>query len=506
MKKIKKVIILLLTVAVAVTFTNCADNDNSGESPKITISGEASAVIENDILSVTYNEDVVVTDITVDGSRIWLTDNKYDLSNSATANKIKICAEEKIDLDDTKNIYSVLLSIFDSDTNSYSITWHTNEFTYSNVVLESNNNSNSVEITPYCDEGNGDYVSRAVFYNLDYATEYTYKVVDSNDNTIYSSSFKTYDDNSNELTFMHISDTQDEEYNGEIWSKLMSDAYSHIDELDFIMHTGDMVQYGGNEEQWKKMLGNVSDYVSSVPTMLASGNHSYWSDYTKGQSFIEYNHTTVNLPEQNTKNGIYYSFDAGDVHFTVLSSGDSKSNGVGKKQREWLENDLASTDKKWKIVAIHNPLYSPGKYGSSKDRNKVARSQQDKLGEIFNEYSVDLVLEGHDHSFALTKPMNQNNEPLDCDMVTESINNNQAETFVKPSAPIYLMSASGGNQNREVVDTYEPSWFVKAQSIPDNNAGYSIITVSGNKLIATFYEYNYINNSITSTFTWSIEK
>lgn len=506
MKKIKKVILLLLVVVFAISFTNCASNDNSNDSPKITVSGEASAVVENGILSVTHSDDVVVTDITVDGSRIWLTDNKYDLSNSATANKIKIHTAEKTDFSDVKSIYSVLLSVFDSDTNSYSVTWHTNELLSSKVVLESSNNPSPVEITPYCDEGNGDYVNRAVFYDLDYAAEYTYKIVDSNNDTIYSSSFKTYDNNSNELTFMHISDTQDEEYNGEIWSKLMSDAYSHTDELDFIVHTGDMVQYGGDEEQWKKMLGNVSDYVSSVPTMLTSGNHSYWSDYTKGQSSIEYNHTTVNLPEQNTKKGIYYSFDAGDVHFAVLSSGDSESDGVGRKQREWLKTDLASTDKKWKIVAIHNPLYSPGKYGSSKDRNKVALSQQKKLGEIFNEYSVDLVLEGHDHSFALTKPMNENNEPTNCEMVTKTINNKQAEVFIKPSAPIYLMSAAGGNQNREVVDTYEPSWFVEAQSIPDNNAGYSIIKVSPNKLTATFYEYNYSNNSTTSTFTWSIEK
>lgn len=254
------------------------------------------------------------------------------------------------------------------------------------------------------------------------------------------------------------------------------------------------------------MLGNVENYVSSVPTMLTSGNHSYWSDYTNGASSIEYNHTTVNLPEQDTENGIYYSFDYGDVHFTVLSSGDSSRTGVGSKQRKWIENDLASTDKKWKIVAIHNPLYSPGKYGSSSDRNQVALSLQKKLGSIFNEYNVDLVLEGHDHAFALTKPIDENSHPIAFETDTREYNSATAEYFVAPDAPIYLMSAAGGSQNREVVDTYDPSLYVTAQPIEDYNAGYSVITVTENTLTSTFYKYNYKSGTLTAKYSWGIEK
>lgn len=506
MQKIKKITALIMIILLAITLTNCSSSDNSKSLPKISADDDVNAVVENGILSVTYPNNLVLTDVTVDNSRIWLTDGKYNLSNSESSNKIKISTDKISSKTSAFEVYSVLLSVFDSDTNSYSVTWHTEDFTSSKVILEQTGNLEMSEITPYCDQGNGDFVNRAVFYNLDSSAEYAYKILDSDDNVLYTSSFTTFEESPNELTFMHISDTQDEEFNGEVWKKLMLDAYSHTDNLDFIIHTGDMVQYGGDEELWKNMLGNVSGYVSSVPTILTSGNHSYWSDYTKGYSNIEYNHTTVNLPQQNEKNGIYYSFDVGDVHFCILSSGDSNSDGVGKKQREWLENDLASTDKKWKIVAIHNPLYSPGKYGSSKDRNKIARSQQKKLGKIFNEYSVDLVLEGHDHAFALTRPMSEKAEPVDCDIETRTVNGCQAEFLINPSAPVYLMSAAGGNQNREVVSTYEASWFLAAQSVPDNNAGYSIITVSGNTLTATFYEYNYDNSSITATVSWGIEK
>lgn len=503
----KKIFSFLLAIIFIFVFAQCTKSEDkvSGE-PELIVDGGAEAVIKDGVLSVTYPDNSYIADITVDGQRIWLTDDTYNIGDTSGISEIKVDAEKCPNYAENNKFSSVLLSIYDSESNSYSVTWHTESISRSTVMLGWDGNSQQKIITAYSDEGNGDYVNRAVFYNLKYSTEYTYTIYDSFGNESYSSSFSTGEENPGEITFMHVSDTQDETYNGTVWNQLMTDAYSHTEKLDFIMHTGDMVQYGGDEDLWSKMLGNVSDYVSSVPTMLTSGNHSYWSDYTKGESEIEYNHTTVNLPEQDYENGIYYSFDYGDVHFTVLSSGDSSRTGVGSKQREWLENDLKSTDKKWKIVAIHNPLYSPGKYGSSRDRNKVARSQQKKLGAIFNEYSVDLVLEGHDHAFAVTKPMDDKKNPVDCETETKSYGDSKASYLLKPAAPVYLMSAAGGSQNREVVDTYEPSWFIKAQSIPDNTAGYSIITVSENTLTSTFYEYNYADDAVTSTYSWGIVK
>lgn len=503
----KKVFCLFMAVVFAVMFAQCAKSDKaSAGEPEIVADGGAAAVIENGVLSVTYPDDSYISDITIDGNRVWLTDDTYCIGDTSSISEINVDAEKCPEYAENNEMSSVLLSIYDSKTNSYSVTWHTDSISHSTVMLGWDGNSQQKIITAYSDEGNGDYVNRAVFYNLEYNTDYSYTIYDSFGNECYSSSFSTGEENPQEITFMHVSDTQDETYNGTVWNQLMTDAYSHTENLDFIIHTGDMVQYGGNEDLWSMMLGNVSDYVSSVPTMLTSGNHSYWSDYTGGASEIEYNHTTVNLPEQDCENGIYYSFDYSDIHFTVLSSGDSERTGVGSKQREWLENDLKSTDKKWKIVAIHNPLYSPGKYGSSRDRNKIARSQQKKLGKIFNEYSVDLVLEGHDHAFAVTKPMDENRNPVGCETETQQFGDSQAIYLQKPAAPVYLMSAAGGSQNREVVDTYEPSWFLKAQSIPDNTAGYSIITVSENTLTSTFYEYNYADDAVTSTYSWGIVK
>ena len=502
----KKILSFLMAIVLVISLGGCTSASTDASGVKIVADDGISARVENSVLYVSCPDNMQIDDITVDGRRVWLSDGKYAIPNENQPEKIVIEADDiEISKGETK-ISSVLLSLYDSGTNSYSVTWHTGEKNNSDVLLECLNDSEKREITPYCDEGNDDYVNRAVFYELKYGCEYKYTILNSDGSENYSATFSTKEENPNEITFMHISDTQDEEYNGEVWKQLMDYMYSSGDSPDFILHTGDMVQYGGDEKLWQQMLGNVENYVSSVPTILTSGNHSYWSDYTNGASSIEYNHTTVNLPEQDTENGIYYSFDYGDVHFTVLSSGDSSRTGVGSKQRKWLENDLASTDKKWKIVAIHNPLYSPGKYGSSSDRNQVALSLQKKLGSIFNEYNVDLVLEGHDHAFALTKPIDENSYPLAFETDTREYNSATAEYFIAPDAPIYLMSAAGGSQNREVVDTYDPSLYVTAQPIEDYNAGYSVITVTENTLTSTFYKYNYKSGTLTAQYSWGIEK
>mgnify|MGYP002229734706 FL=1 len=49
----------------------------------------------------------------------------------------------------------------------------------------------------------------------------------------------------------------------------------------------------------------------------------------------------------------YYSFDYGDVHFTVINTQDDEmaefEPDLLNEQIKWLENDLATTDKKWKL-------------------------------------------------------------------------------------------------------------------------------------------------------------
>lgn len=504
----KRITALLMCVILAVTFSACANfgGDSSGYGePKITAGENVSYRFAQGALEAQAPDGEYISDVTVDSERVWLTDGRYAVENCTDKTEIEITSVKREETAAHK-AESVILSIYDSGTNSYSVTWRTENADYPTVKIASKGETQGKTVGAYCDECDTGYVNRAVFYDLDYGEEYTYTIYNAKGAELYSDTFKTGEKAPERVTFMHVSDTQDEDYNGRVWGKLMETAYENAGSLDLILHTGDMVQYGGREELWSQMIGNVQDYVSSTPLMLTSGNHSYWSDYLDGASDIEYDHTTVSLPKQDTENGQYYSFDYGDIHFVVLASGDSEKNGVGWLQRKWLREDLASTDKTWKIVAIHNPLYSTGKYGSDEERNGVALSQQKKLGKIFNEYGVDLVLQGHDHVFCLTPPMDEDRNVVKCETRTESSGGFDTVYYVDPKAPVYLMSGAGGSQNREVFEEYEEDWFYKAMDIPDNAAGYSLVTVSGEKLTATYYQYDYSANTGGAVYSWGIEK
>ena len=62
-------------------------------------------------------------------------------------------------------------------------------------------------------------------------------------------------------------------------------------------------------------------------------------------------------------------------------------------QARWLEGVLADNPRAWTIVAIHQPIYSTGKY---RDKTRL----QQLFVPILDRFRVDLVLEGHDHTYA----------------------------------------------------------------------------------------------------------
>jgi 3',5'-cyclic AMP phosphodiesterase CpdA len=65
----------------------------------------------------------------------------------------------------------------------------------------------------------------------------------------------------------------------------------------------------------------------------------------------------------------------------------------------WLRRALSGRRHRWKIVIFHHPVYSPGiEHGSTPGFRRL-------LNPIFRAKGVDLVLNGHDHLYAVTHPI-----------------------------------------------------------------------------------------------------
>lgn len=99
----------------------------------------------------------------------------------------------------------------------------------------------------------------------------------------------------------------------------------------------------------------------------------------------------------NMDGKLYYSFKAPkqDVRFFAL-----ESTYMDDRQLKWIDNELAASREKWKIVFFHHPLYSSARtHGSTLKLREV-------LEPLFIKYGVSLVLNGHDHTYERVKPQN----------------------------------------------------------------------------------------------------
>ncbi len=148
---------------------------------------------------------------------------------------------------------------------------------------------------------------------------------------------------------------------------------------NFVLHTGDLVEHGSIASQWDTFFAIEQDMIRQAPLFAAIGNHEENSPL-----YFDAFHLPGN--EQ------WYSFDYGNAHFVALRLDGYADYTPGSTQYAWLENDLANTDKLWKIVFLHPPLYSSGRHGG----NETVRSA---LAPLFADYGVDLVFSGHDHDY-----------------------------------------------------------------------------------------------------------
>ena len=128
-----------------------------------------------------------------------------------------------------------------------------------------------------------------------------------------------------------------------------------------MVHTGDVVEYSKYQNYWDNMLNANVKYLSKIPVMAISGNHETTYKNGSNETFNRFNYK---IPiQKNTKLGFYYSFSYGNVKFIMLNTNELNGSRLTNAQYSWLENELQNTTEKWKVVSMHNPMYSVGKWG-----------------------------------------------------------------------------------------------------------------------------------------------
>ncbi|OGR50852.1 MAG: hypothetical protein A2049_02230 [Elusimicrobia bacterium GWA2_62_23] len=178
---------------------------------------------------------------------------------------------------------------------------------------------------------------------------------------------------------------------------------------DFVLHLGDMTESGLDEDADEEYFGPYSGLQARVPFFQALGNHDYGPDLRteNGRGFLKANYAPFHSTPLTGRPPHYYFFDIADARVFVLDSnafiGAKFAPGLepGSKQYKWLDYFLGkASDKTWKIVAVHEPLYSTGAHGTAEAEVKA-------LEPLFLKHKVDLVLQGHDHNYERTMPVKE---------------------------------------------------------------------------------------------------
>jgi predicted MPP superfamily phosphohydrolase len=161
----------------------------------------------------------------------------------------------------------------------------------------------------------------------------------------------------------------------------------HRSPLDLVLTVGDNIYPNGSARHFVKhfeepFAGLLKERVKFYAVL---GNH----DVEEGRK------DQLGYPLFNMGGSNFYSFGRGNglVDFFMLDSTDFDSG-----QAYWVENSLRESHAKWKIVALHHPIYSSGKkHGSDMKLRKT-------LEPLFTRYHVQVVFAGHDHVYERTIP------------------------------------------------------------------------------------------------------
>lgn len=143
----------------------------------------------------------------------------------------------------------------------------------------------------------------------------------------------------------------------------------------WLITTGDNLYVDDLAAAWSEPFGWVDE--AGVEVVASLGNHDVESDTRRRL-----------VTEELGIDHDWYRTEIGEVVVLVLSG-----NRVGaEEQSTWLEAELEESAEEMVLAVFHQPAFSCSNHGST-------QAVIDRWVPLFEEYDVDLVLNGHDHNY-----------------------------------------------------------------------------------------------------------
>jgi hypothetical protein len=236
------------------------------------------------------------------------------------------------------------------------------------------------------------------FTGLAPKTKYLYRL---GDGTNWSEwyEFQTASATAEPFSFVYFGDAQNDLQ--EHWSRVARQAFKDAPDTKLFLHAGDLIDSSNSDSQWGEWFRAGNWVNGMVPSFATTGNHEY-----SGTTLSPQWNTNFAWPENGPQGtgpvydalkGTAFYTDFQGVRFISLNSNVAAVPSALRPefldvQTAYLEGLLKDNPNKWTVVTFHHPMFS----------NEPARNnpeQRRRWLPILEKYGVDLVLQGHDHSY-----------------------------------------------------------------------------------------------------------
>ncbi|NIJ44365.1 3',5'-cyclic AMP phosphodiesterase CpdA [Wenyingzhuangia heitensis] len=194
------------------------------------------------------------------------------------------------------------------------------------------------------------------------------------------------------FSFIYFGDAQNEVKS--MWSRLIRSSYQLFPKVDFMLHAGDLINSRDSNLEWGEWFHAGSFIHATVPSVMTPGNHEY-----RNEVLTPLWRPQFNLPKNGPLKEVEettYVIDYQDLKLISLDavSFDDKEHSRNA-QVKWLDSILSTNTKKWTALFLHYPVLSVAK---KRDEDNLLMKKA--LQPVIEKYQLDLVLTGHDHTYA----------------------------------------------------------------------------------------------------------
>ena len=272
------------------------------------------------------------------------------------------------------------------------------------------------------------YIHTALLTELKPDTEYEYRVGAGKKRSEWHP-LKTAG-TTNDFKAIIFPDSQSNDYS--VWKDTAQPAWKANQDAAFFVNMGDLVDNGEDHNQWNAwfdVLDNL-DMIDRIPIAPLMGNHETYDQNWKVRMPVAYLHM-FSLPKVTPEKyqNQYYSYDYGDVHFVVLNTQLTEMTTFQPEmladEIAWFKQDMANTNKKWKVVLMHKDVLQYAFESRPQPRSEGISEEGNVFMPLFDQYKVDVVLTAHLHTYR---------------------NRGHIENFQRSdSGPLYIITGVAGN-------------------------------------------------------------